>query len=153
MNIAESLNVKPLMNGQLAFTRYLGAGSDICCMDEDGTNERILTDRSKVGDCSQPSWSPDGKRIAFVAKEAGGTHIWLMNGDGSNQVRITHHARQDSQPSWSPDGRRILFVRLVGKASELRVLDLESSKDKKVLSKPMHCEHPVWSPDGQTMSV
>jgi Tol biopolymer transport system component len=51
----------------------------------------------------EPSWSPDGTRIAFASIRDGNGEIYVMNADGSNQMRITHQrAAFNQQPSWRP---------------------------------------------------
>lgn len=53
-----------------------------------------------------PSWSPDGKRLAFTKDGGCGSQVWIVNADGSGLHRLTDgHA--DAWPSWSPDGRTI----------------------------------------------
>ena len=54
---------------------------------------------------SQPHWSPDGRKIAFVSKRYGYADIYVMNGDESGQRNLTRtpgHGRRESQPVWSP---------------------------------------------------
>jgi TolB protein len=60
-----------------------------------------------------PTWSPDGKRIAFMSWRAGPTEIFMMNDDGTGQQRLTWTSVGDLiDPRWSPDGERIAFVHL-----------------------------------------
>lgn len=54
---------------------------------------------------SQPRWSPDGKRIAYVT----GGQIWTMKPDGSDTIKITEISSGAGGPVWSPDGRWIAF--------------------------------------------
>ena len=92
---------------------YLGR---ICVMGSSGRNEHQLpqSPASGVGD-SAPSWSPDGKRIAFqrTILDAHGTvmrdAVFVMKADGSDAGRVTPWALRAGQPDWSPGGRRILF--------------------------------------------
>ncbi|WP_136163214.1 amidohydrolase family protein [Sphingomonas flavalba] len=58
---------------------------------------------------TQPRFSPDGKRIAFVSDRGGGDNVWTMNVDGSDKRQLTKEEfRLLNQPSWSPDGRFIV---------------------------------------------
>ena len=61
---------------------------------------------------STPSWSPDGKRIAYVRLHGGSSDVYLMNADGSHPRNLTRNAREDAYPRWSPDGKRIVYTRV-----------------------------------------
>lgn len=79
----------------------------------DGSMPSRLTPPSMT--VSSPTWSPDGKQIAFVASmpppSRGLDQIFIMNRDGSGVRQITNDPRWESctHPSWSPDGQRIAF--------------------------------------------
>ena len=55
-----------------------------------------------------PQYSQDGKKIAFMSDRSGTAEIWVADGDGQNQMPITH-MNVSGSPSWSPDGREIAF--------------------------------------------
>lgn len=57
---------------------------------------------------SQPTWSPDGKNLAFVRSD-GGPQIWILPMEGGEAYSITKIKTGASQPKWSPDGTKILF--------------------------------------------
>jgi len=61
----------------------------------------------------QPTWSPDGKRIAFARLVGGNLELFAMNADGTGQRALTHGAPDHLDPAWSPDGTKIAFSRLV----------------------------------------
>ncbi len=60
-------------------------------------------------DARQPSWSPDGRTIAFQGYRDGSYDIWAVDADGTSQRKITSGAYDDREPVWSRDGRRIAF--------------------------------------------
>jgi TolB protein len=76
-------------------------------MNADGSDQARLTD-NLLGNYF-PSWSPDGKRIAFTSERDGNSEIYIMNADGSGQIRLTNNKASDGMPTWSPDGKRIVF--------------------------------------------
>jgi len=76
-------------------------GLAVFVMKADGSGQRKLTQGG-----SQPQWSPEGRKIAFVSQRDGNEDIWLMNADGSDQRNLTRDAgRRESQPVWSPARR------------------------------------------------
>jgi Tol biopolymer transport system component len=84
---------------------------DIMRMDDDGSNVVNLTDRPSSSEAFA-AWSPDGTRIAFLSGRdelSGGGEIYVMDADGSDQVRITPDDAADRTPDWSPDGTKIVF--------------------------------------------
>jgi Tol biopolymer transport system component len=59
---------------------------------------------------TNPGFSPDGSRIAFVGQSDGNFEIYLVNVDGSRLVRLTRNAGDDLMPVFSDDGSKIYFV-------------------------------------------
>jgi len=95
---------------KLAFARFTGyvgtcpyscyAIDDIFTVNADGTGVTQLTDEAP-NYAREPTWSPDGKNIAFVKFSSTGTSdIWTMNADGSGQTSVTNDAPPDRVPSW-----------------------------------------------------
>jgi dipeptidyl aminopeptidase/acylaminoacyl peptidase len=66
---------------------------------------------------TDPQWSPDGARIAFVSDRTGheyddshNTDVWVIPASGGALTKISDHAFEDDLPRWSPDGQRIVFA-------------------------------------------
>ena len=121
-------------------------------IDADGSNVRQL--REGIS----PSWSPNGKKIAFAgASEGPGTDIFVMDPDGTNVRRLTRTPGQiDEYPAWSPDSRRIVYASTQGVAyaSESRalwVMNADGSR-KRQLTRGSGDMYPAWSPNGRTIA-
>jgi TolB protein len=137
----------PSLTGRIVFSDDT---SDIWSMSADGTHLRKLTSGSAME--FDPTWSPDGSRIAYRHWPRNGTsRIFVMNADGSDQRNLT---RNDSWgPDWSPDGRRIAFNSMVG-AGGLDVGGFVVDADGSGLHRTSrhYVEYPAWSPDGSQIA-
>ena len=84
-----------------------GGTLNLCAANADGSNEKLLLERS--GNNVHAAFSPDGKRVAFVANSDGNPEIYLMNSDGTNLLRLTRNLANDANPAFSSDGKTIVF--------------------------------------------
>ena len=88
----------------IAYVKAGAEGPEIWRVQADGTGNR------RLGPGSEPSWSPDGQRLAVSRTVEGNTDIYLLNAeDGSGTERLTTHPAADRGPAWSPDGSMIAF--------------------------------------------
>jgi len=124
--------------------------NDIWSMRADGTHVRRLTSSPAME--FDPTWSPDGSRIAYRHWPHNGTsRIFVMKADGSDQQNLT---RKDSWgPDWSPDGRRIAFNSVAGTGA-LDVYGYVVAPDGSGLRRISrhYVEYPAWSPDGSQIA-
>jgi dipeptidyl aminopeptidase/acylaminoacyl peptidase len=78
--------------------------SDVWIVNSDGSKNRFLVKGSS------PEWSPDGKRISYVANgQPSGAQIFVKWMDTGEETQLTHLERSPSNIEWSPDGKRIAF--------------------------------------------
>jgi len=144
---------------QIVFVSNRDWNQEIYVMDRDGRNQRNLTNsQAKPGgevwtgiDC-EPCWSPDGTRIAFRSIRDGGSEIYVMNSDGTNQRNLTNSPTMDIEPTWSPDGSRIAFTSHRDAGKGIYVMNADGA-DVRLLSKdPDADRYPAWSPDGRKIA-
>ena len=126
--------------------------SQIYVMNADGSNQKRLTD-IKTGDACGPSWSPDGKKIAYYAfantQPSRNPEIWLMDPDGSNPKKLTDHGMD---PSWSPDGRQIAFASHRDGIFQIYAMNADGSNVRRLTKDKSEASNPAWSPAGNAIA-
>lgn len=100
---------------------------------------------------TQPSFSPDGRQIAYVWIPPGGhPSIYVKSIGGDSRVRLTSGDQPELSPAWSPDGRFIAFIRsLRPKQSSALMLIPASGGPERQISELTTVERLSWSADGQ----
>ena len=121
---------------------------EIWVMNADGSTPKRLIDHGM-----DPSWSPDGRQIAFSSHRDGIFQIYAMNADGSNLRRLTKHNAEDSNPAWAPDGGSIAYISATGDDRRGLFLMAPDGSDQHGLAHSKHQDFcfPSWSPDGKTI--
>jgi YD repeat-containing protein len=149
-----------------------GVSYQVYSMNADGSNQVSLT--NTLFSEGEPSWSPDGTKIAFASDRdrPGFDSVYVMNGNGSNQTRITFSTGdlEDTQPVWSRDGSKIAFVstrdsiletwqetddngNVITKSKrdinkEIYVMNADGSGQTRLTTNLANDDSPSWSPDG-----
>jgi Tol biopolymer transport system component/DNA-binding winged helix-turn-helix (wHTH) protein len=93
---------------------------------------------------SEPSWSPDGRFIAYSSDQSGNFDIWVRPVGEGKPIQVTTSSAHDWQPDWSPDGRTLVF-RSERDGGGLFVTPALGGSELKLSSAGYH---PRWSPDG-----
>jgi Tol biopolymer transport system component len=103
-------------------------------------------------DARQPSWSPDGKSIAFMSDRDGYWHIWSIGRDGKNAKVLTSGPFYDQEPDWSPDGTHIAFSS--NRTTNLAIwdLDVQSGEIHIITKNSANNIKPTWSPNGSEIA-
>jgi Tol biopolymer transport system component len=103
---------------------------------------------------SNPSWTPDGKRIAFQSNKEGQSNIFWQLADGSGGLeRLTTSEYLQSPMSWSPDGQLLAFMEINPTTErDIWVLRVGDRKARAFLGTPFSESVPKFSPDGRWLA-
>ena len=152
--------LSPVRNGLIAFVRPAAndASEGIYTIAPDGSGTALLFADPGMTGYDQLTWSPDGHRLAFVARLAssvnGSSEVFVIDADGSNLVQVTQNDVDDDSPAWSPDGSRL--------AVRVAQVDPSAPGDSSVVVVPVDKpgvtllgpgSNPVWSPDGSQIAM
>lgn len=120
---------------------------DIFVMNADGTEQVQLT--KDPSNELEPSWSPDGGKIAFISDRNGQNFdIYLMNADGSNVRQLTDDSANEFGPVWSPDGTQIVFNSDRNGNVQLFMMNIDGSNLVQLTKDSSNSAYADWSPDG-----
>jgi TolB protein len=139
-------------NGAIAFDRHRHHNWDIWLKrPARGAPAARLT--TSPADDFAPSFSPDGRRIAFTSDRRGNYDVYTMNAAGRDLRRITTNPGKDAFPSWSPNGRRLAFASNRTGDWELYTTNANGSGHLVQVTHRAGVDSlPVWSPDGTRLA-
>ena len=139
--------------------------SEIFTINPNGTDERVLTDNPfRDGD---PSFSPDGKFIAFESFQSGTSEAYRMRVDGTEVTRLTFNgtnangsSREDRGTNWSADGRKIVFhstrdrdeIPVPGSPFEVYIMNSDGSNQTRLTNNAFQDSLAAISPDGRKIA-
>lgn len=145
---ARNYHPQPSPDGRLiAFDSDRDGERGVYVANADGTNARRI---SGPGHAAAPTWSPDGKRLAYVRSEAANRRVWNLWVQGIDETRATRVTRyaygQTWSASWFPDNRRICYTH----EDKVVVRDLATRRDRQFGSPVAGrlVRTPAVSPDG-----
>ena len=88
------------------------------------------------------------EKIVFTSNFTGNNEIWIMNPDGTDQVRLTNDPADDSYPNFSRDGSKIVFVSNRDGNPEIYVMNAAGAFQTRLTNNAGTDSEPVFSPDG-----
>jgi TolB protein len=114
-------------------------------MNADGSGvERITTGE---GDVANPSWSPDGKKVAFAwtrGYDPGNFNIFIMDVATKDFVQLTRQNGSNENPFWAPDGVHLVYANQRGRNRQIFTM-LADGKRVKQLTSEGDNQQPVWT--------
>lgn len=136
---------------RIAFVSERDGNPQIYVMEVDGSGQARVT--FDFNDNMDPTWSPDGNRIAFGSFTEGvGQRIVVANVDRSAVETVGDDSNaRSSYPAWSPDGTQIAFVSARSGNSEIYIMNADGTNVRQLTSSADLKLRPSWSPDQSTI--
>jgi Tol biopolymer transport system component len=85
-------------------------------------------------------------KIAFTSDRDGNLEIYVMNADGSNQIRLTNNPAWNAEPCFSPEGTMIAFTSYYQGMIEIFVMNADGSNQTRLTNNPAMDMEPSWGP-------
>jgi TolB protein len=140
---------------RIAFTGQFTTMPEVYVVPVNGGQPVQVTNMGAAGQGARaPTWSPDGKRLAFSS----GGDVHVTNVDGTGLRNLTDHPKQDVRPAWSPVAGKIAFVSNRDGTGDLYVMDEDGTGLERltvdVVRRPAGdwSPMPAWSPDGRKIA-
>jgi len=137
---------------KIAYVSNATGNKELCLMDFDGDGARQITAMGSI--ILSPSWSPDGRRVAFTSYWKGPPQIYRMDlrEQAPPEALIPGFSRLCSGAAWSPDGNKIAFSASREDRTNLFTLPAKGGGKPEPITQTWSIDvSPSWSPDGKQM--
>lgn len=146
--IYEKLTGQPgYFSTRIAYVVVRGARHELQIADADGANPQpALISREPI---ISPSWSPDGKRLAYVSFEAKKPIIYVHDLPTGQRHQVANFRGSNSAPAWAPDGSRLAIVLTKDGPSQIYLINADGSGLRRLTTSESIDTEPAWSADGK----
>jgi len=140
-------------NTQIAYITTSGTTKNktytLMVADSDGYNPQTILKSTQP--LMSPSWSPDGKQVAYVSFEKKTSEIYLQNVATGSRRKLASFKGINGAPVWAPDGRQLALTLSRDGNPEIYSMDINSGTLKRLTNSVSIDTEPVWAPDGKSI--
>jgi TolB protein len=143
--IEVSPRVNPRTGNEVLFISGRSGRQQLWMMDINGSSPERLT--SGEGDVANPSWSPDGQRVAFCwtrGYEPGNFNIFIMEVASKKFIQLTQGIGRNENPYWAPDGIHLVFTSKRGASTQVYTMLADGTNVKQLTTQGNNIQ-PVWA--------
>ncbi len=138
---------------RIAYITASGSGANmryaLMVADSDGYNPQTIVRSAEP--LLSPSWSPDGRKLAYVSFERGNSSIYVQDIATGGRELLTSFRGINSAPAFSPDGRRLALALSRSGNPEIYVMDLGSKQLTQLTNHFGIDTEPTWAADGSSV--
>ena len=140
---------KGVFSTRIAFVTKAGNRYMLRIADADGEGGQVaLTSPEPI---ISPSWSPDGRELAYVSFENQKAAVWVQEVASGKRRMVANFRGSNSAPAWSPDGSQLAVTLSRDGGSQIYLIDRNGDNVRRLTSSPAIDTEPVFSPDGKTL--
>ncbi len=144
-------NIRGVFSTRIAYVEQINDVYRLMVADADGARARMLLQSKPKEPLLSPSWSPDGKKLAYVSYETSRPAIYVQDVATGTRQQMTNFRGLNGAPAWSPDGKKLAITLSKDGDPDIYIMDIATKK----LSRPApHWAidtEPVWSKDGKAI--
>jgi TolB protein len=146
-------DIRGAFSTRIAYVTAQGVGDNmqfgLYVADADGRNsQEVLSSDNPI---LSPSWSPDGRKLAYVSFETEQSAIYVQEVSSGQRVQLTSFDGINSAPAWSPDGRRLAMSLSKDGQPEIYLMNVADRSLERLTNSSSIDTEPDWAPDGRSV--
>jgi len=140
---------KGVFSTRIAYVTRVANRYTLRITDADGEGGQVALNSTQP--IISPSWSPDGKSLAYVSFESGKAVVWVQDVASGERRVIANFRGSNSAPAWSPDGKSLAVTLSRDGNSQIYLMDPKGGNLRRVTQSSAIDTEPVFAPDGKSL--
>ena len=141
--------VRGVFTTRIAYVAKSGGEFRLEVTDSDGENQFVPYRSSEP--IISPTWSPDGKKLAYVSFDSKKPIIYVQDLETGRRIPVANYKGNNSAPAWSPDGKKLAIALSRESLTQIYLINADGSDIKRLTKSNGIDTEPCFSPDGQTI--